>query len=91
MGRAENVALRRDFAADVPLSLLRDRRLERLLDTPAKISYKYEGVSPAGSHKAEHVGTAGLLQPPARHPPADHRDGRRPVGCALALATKSGR
>jgi tryptophan synthase beta chain len=26
-------------------------RLERALDTPAKIYYKYEGVSPAGSHK----------------------------------------
>ena len=25
--------------------------MERLLDTPAKIFYKYEGVSPAGSHK----------------------------------------
>ena len=27
------------------------RRLERALDTPARIYYKYEGVSPAGSHK----------------------------------------
>ena len=27
------------------------RRLERALDTPAHIYYKYEGVSPAGSHK----------------------------------------
>ena len=25
--------------------------LERFLDTPARIYYKYEGVSPAGSHK----------------------------------------
>ncbi|MCB2012800.1 MAG: TrpB-like pyridoxal phosphate-dependent enzyme [Geminicoccaceae bacterium] len=31
--------------------LHRARRLERHLDTPAKIYYKYEGVSPAGSHK----------------------------------------
>jgi tryptophan synthase beta chain len=31
--------------------LFRARRLERLLDTPARIYYKYEGVSPAGSHK----------------------------------------
>ncbi len=29
----------------------RARRLERALDTPAKIYYKYEGVSPTGSHK----------------------------------------
>ncbi|MGB9632391.1 MAG: TrpB-like pyridoxal phosphate-dependent enzyme, partial [Chloroflexaceae bacterium] len=34
-----------------PTPLFRARRLERLLDTPAKIYYKYEGVSPAGSHK----------------------------------------
>ncbi len=31
--------------------LYRARRLEKALDTPAKIYYKYEGVSPAGSHK----------------------------------------
>jgi tryptophan synthase beta chain len=34
-----------------PTPLYRARRLEKLLDTPAKIFYKYEGVSPAGSHK----------------------------------------
>jgi tryptophan synthase beta chain len=34
-----------------PSPLYRARRLEKLLDTPAKIYYKYEGVSPAGSHK----------------------------------------
>ena len=34
-----------------PSPLYRAHRLERLLDTPAKIFYKYEGVSPAGSHK----------------------------------------
>src|SRR5512143_1172385 len=34
-----------------PTPLLRARRLERLLDTPAHIYYKNEGVSPAGSHK----------------------------------------
>jgi tryptophan synthase beta chain len=31
--------------------LYRARRLERFLDTPAKIFYKYEGTSPSGSHK----------------------------------------
>ena len=31
--------------------LYRARRLEQALDTPAKIYYKYEGVSPSGSHK----------------------------------------
>ena len=34
-----------------PSPLVRARRLERWLDTPAKIFFKYEGVSPAGSHK----------------------------------------
>ncbi len=34
-----------------PTPLVRARRLERELDTPARIYYKYEGVSPAGSHK----------------------------------------
>ena len=34
-----------------PSPLYRARRLERALDTPAKIYYKNEGVSPAGSHK----------------------------------------
>ncbi len=34
-----------------PAPLYRARRLEKALDTPAKIYYKYEGVSPAGSHK----------------------------------------
>src|SRR5436309_2524778 len=34
-----------------PTPLYRAYRLERELDTPAHIYYKYEGVSPAGSHK----------------------------------------
>ncbi len=34
-----------------PTPLFRARRLERALQTPARIYYKYEGVSPAGSHK----------------------------------------
>jgi tryptophan synthase beta chain len=34
-----------------PTPLIRARRLEQLLDTPAHIYYKHEGVSPPGSHK----------------------------------------
>jgi tryptophan synthase beta chain len=34
-----------------PTPLYRARRLEQALDTPARIYYKYEGVSPTGSHK----------------------------------------
>jgi len=35
-----------------PTPLIRARRWERVLDTPAHIYYKWEGVSPVGSHKA---------------------------------------
>jgi tryptophan synthase beta chain len=34
-----------------PTPLIRARRLEKSLDTPAHIYFKYEGVSPVGSHK----------------------------------------
>jgi len=34
-----------------PSPLIRAHRLEQFLETPAKIYFKYEGVSPAGSHK----------------------------------------
>jgi pyridoxal-phosphate dependent TrpB-like enzyme len=34
-----------------PTPMFRAHRLEQVLGTPAKIYYKYEGVSPAGSHK----------------------------------------
>ncbi|XP_072963883.1 uncharacterized protein [Typha angustifolia] len=34
-----------------PTPLIRAKRLEKLLETPARIYYKYEGTSPAGSHK----------------------------------------
>ena len=35
-----------------PSPLIRATGLEKALDTPAKIFFKYEGVSPAGSHKS---------------------------------------
>ena len=43
--------LREAYLLYRPTPLFRARRLERALDTPAKIYYKYEGVSPTGSHK----------------------------------------
>src|SRR5579863_7260279 len=43
--------VRQIYAQWRPSPLMRARRLEKLLDTPARIYYKYEGVSPAGSHK----------------------------------------
>jgi tryptophan synthase beta chain len=43
--------VREIYALWRPTPLLRARRLEKILDTPAHIYYKYEGGSPAGSHK----------------------------------------
>lgn len=43
--------VRQLYAQWRPSPLYRARRLERALDTPARIYYKYEGVAPSGSHK----------------------------------------
>jgi tryptophan synthase beta chain len=43
--------VRQIYAQWRPSPLVRARRLEKALGTPARIYYKYEGVSPAGSHK----------------------------------------
>jgi tryptophan synthase beta chain len=43
--------VREVFSQWRPTPLFRAHRLEKALGTPAKIYYKYEGVSPAGSHK----------------------------------------
>jgi tryptophan synthase beta chain len=43
--------VRQLYAQWRPSPLFRARRLEKALDTPAHIYYKYEGASPAGSHK----------------------------------------
>ncbi|HLG76815.1 MAG TPA: TrpB-like pyridoxal phosphate-dependent enzyme [Ktedonobacteraceae bacterium] len=43
--------IREVYAQWRPSPLYRARRLEKMLDTPARIYYKYEGVSPVGSHK----------------------------------------
>jgi tryptophan synthase beta chain len=43
--------VRQIYAQWRPTPLLRARRLEKALDTPARIYYKYEGVAPTGSFK----------------------------------------
>ena len=43
--------VRQQYAQWRPSPLHRARNLEKVLDTPAKIYYKYEGTSPVGSHK----------------------------------------
>lgn len=40
-----------EYAVFRPTPLIRATKLEEILETPAKIYYKYEGVSPTGSHK----------------------------------------
>ncbi|MFA6322622.1 MAG: TrpB-like pyridoxal phosphate-dependent enzyme [Candidatus Buchananbacteria bacterium] len=44
-------AVRNAYMLYRPSPLIRAKSLEKFLDTPAKIYYKYEGVSPTGSHK----------------------------------------
>ena len=41
----------REYAVYRPTPLIRATYLEEYLETPARIYYKYEGVSPTGSHK----------------------------------------
>jgi len=44
-------AVRQIYQQWRPTALYRARRLEKALDTPARMYYKYEGSSPVGSHK----------------------------------------
>ena len=63
-----------------PTPLLRARRLEKALGTPAHIYYKYEGASPVGSHKANTAIAQAFYNKVAGHESPDHRDRRRAVG-----------
>ena len=68
-----------------PTPLYRALRLEKELDTPAHIYYKYEGVSPAGSHKPNTAVGPGLLQQAAGYKAHSYRDRRRAVGQRTGL------
>ena len=72
-----------------PTPLLRAVRLEKALQTPAHIYYKYEGVSPAGSHKVNTSVAAGLFQQGRRHQASRHRDRRGPVGCVTRVCVQT--
>ncbi len=63
-----------------PTPLLRARRLELALGTPAHIYYKYEGASPVGSHKPNTAVRPGVLQQRRRDQGSHHGDRRRAVG-----------
>jgi tryptophan synthase beta chain len=69
-----------------PTPLFRARRLERELDTPARIYYKYEGVSPAGSHKPNSAVAQAYANKEAGVERLATETGAGQWGSALALA-----
>ncbi|HFB97661.1 MAG TPA: TrpB-like pyridoxal phosphate-dependent enzyme, partial [Bryobacterales bacterium] len=71
-----------------PSPLYRARRLEKALDTPAHIYYKYEGVSPAGSHKPNTAVPQAYYNKQARIKRLATETGAGQWGSALALACK---
>src|ERR671914_409224 len=70
-----------------PTPLHRARRLERELDTPARIYYKYEGVSPAGSHKPNSAVAQAYANKEAGIERLVTETGAGQWGSALALAS----
>ena len=69
-----------------PTPLYRAHRLERALGTPAKIFYKYEGVSPAGSHKPNTAVAQAYFNSQAGIKRLATETGAGQWGSALALA-----
>lgn len=71
-----------------PTPLLRARRLEKILDTPAHIYYKYEGTSPAGSHKPNTAVPQAFYNKISGTQALTTETGAGQWGSALALACK---
>ncbi|HXF81903.1 MAG TPA: TrpB-like pyridoxal phosphate-dependent enzyme [bacterium] len=71
-----------------PTPLFRARRLERALDTPAHIYYKYEGASPAGSHKPNTAVAQAFYNKQAGVRRLTTETGAGQWGSALALACR---
>ncbi|MCL2723949.1 MAG: TrpB-like pyridoxal phosphate-dependent enzyme [Polyangiaceae bacterium] len=69
-----------------PSPLYRARRLEKALDTPAHIYYKYEGVSPAGSHKPNTAVPQAWYNAQAGVKKLTTETGAGQWGCSLAFA-----
>src|ERR671937_147178 len=69
-----------------PTPLYRARRLEKALDTPAHVYYKYEGVSPAGSHKPNSAVAQAYENKQAGVKRLSTETGAGQWGSALALA-----
>src|SRR5690554_247184 len=70
-----------------PTPLYRARRLEKMLDTPARIYFKYEGTSPAGSHKPNTAVPQAYYNAKAGIRKLTTETGAGQWGSALALAT----
>ncbi len=69
-----------------PTPLIRARRLERALGTPAHIYYKYEGASPAGSHKLNTAIPQAFFNKAARTKALTTETGAGQWGSALSMA-----
>ncbi len=70
-----------------PTPMYRARRLEKALDTPARIYFKYEGTSPAGSHKPNTAVPQAFYNSQAGVRKLTTETGAGQWGSALALAT----
>jgi len=71
-----------------PSPLFRARRLEKALGTPARIYYKYEGVSPAGSHKPNTAVAQAYYNKQEKVARLSTETGAGQWGSALALAAQ---
>ncbi len=69
-----------------PTPLFRAHRLEKALDTPAHIYYKYEGVSPVGSHKPNTAVPQAFFNKEAGTKALTTETGAGQWGSALAMA-----
>ncbi len=69
-----------------PTPLHRARRLEKALDTPAHIYYKYEGASPVGSHKPNTASPQAFYNKASGTKALTTETGAGQWGSALALA-----
>src|SRR5579871_6230028 len=69
-----------------PSPLFRAHRLEKALDTPARIYYKYEGVSPVGSHKPNTAVAQAFYNKEAGVKKLSTETGAGQWGSALAMA-----
>ncbi len=71
-----------------PSPLFRAHRLEKALDTPCRIYYKYEGVSPVGSHKLNSAVPQAYFNKEAGIKRLTTETGAGQWGTALSLACK---